>query len=250
MSRRTSRCAVFIGVTLTALACVSAAPAPLPASAPAERPHDSRPREPAPPTDLRLPVEGVWVVSQGYHGAESHHGRAAYALDLVKLDDGGRAYARTGKRTADWYGFGAEVLASADGVVVRAIDHFADNRVWGKGKDTNTVIVRHEAVFSEYVHLQRGSLRVRVGDQVKRGQVLARCGNSGAETPHVHWALLSSLEPIRTRPAELARYEVRDDEGAWHPGSGIPRAREVIRHRDIACKQGSNVAATCVVSAD
>jgi murein DD-endopeptidase MepM/ murein hydrolase activator NlpD len=180
--------------------------------------------------ELRLPVDGTWIVIQGYQSGGSHRGNAAYALDLVAVDDEGRAHRRSGRQTQDWYTFGAEVLASADGVVVRARDHFPDNRVWGTGEDTNTVILRHGSVFSEYVHLQRGSLRVRVGDDVKRGQLLARCGNSGAETPHLHWALLSSLEPIRTRPAKLAPYEVRDASGAWRDASGIPQSGETIRH--------------------
>jgi murein DD-endopeptidase MepM/ murein hydrolase activator NlpD len=217
----------FAGLALIASACMPVAPAINPAAA--ARPLDE-PRPRPMELQLRLPVDGTWIVSQGYHGAETHRGYAAYALDLVKIDDHGRAYARRGRRTQDWYGFGAEVLASADGVVVRAIDHFPDNRVLGKGKDTNSVIVRHGDVLSEYVHLQQGSLRVRSGDSVKSGQVLARCGSSGAETPHLHWALLSSLEPIRTTPARFAHYEVRDAESSWRAASGIPLLREMIRH--------------------
>jgi murein DD-endopeptidase MepM/ murein hydrolase activator NlpD len=221
------RCCVIVCVSLALSACSGAARVQPISAAPSE----PAPREEVPPLELALPVEDVWVVSQGYHGAHSHKGRAAYALDLVKLDEHGRAYARSGKRTQDWFGFGAEVRASADGIVVRAIDRFADNRVWGKGKDSNTVIVRHGAVWSEYVHLQQGSLRVREGERVVRGQVLARCGNSGAETPHLHWALLSSLEPIRTRPAPLAPYEVRDANGAWRMASAPPRVHEVVRSK-------------------
>lgn len=175
-------------------------------------------------------MEGVWIVSQGYHGAETHRGHAAYAIDLVKVDDAGRAYARRGKRLSEWYGFGAEVLASADGVVVRAIDRYPDNRVWSTRKATNTVIVQHDDVFSEYVHLQRGSVRVAVGERVRRGQVIARCGNSGAETPHVHWALLSSIDPIRTQPATFARYDVRDEAGEWRRASGVPENGELVRN--------------------
>lgn len=181
----------------------------------------------------RLPVDGSWIVSQGYHGTESHHGRAAYALDLVKLDDHGHAYRGQGQRLDDWHSFGADVLASADGVVVRARDHFADNRVMAKAKDTNAVVVQHGDVYSEYVHLQRGSLRVREGDRVTRGQVLARVGNSGAQTPHLHWALLSSLEPIRTRPATLA-YEARDPTGSWQVARGAPSSGTTIRPRSPA----------------
>lgn len=224
------------GACLAALiaACASTAPAPAPAAhAPQPQPPPHEPRtapEPPRPLDLRVPVDGVWIVSQGYHGTESHHGRAAYALDLVKIDDEGRAYARRGRRLSDWYGFGADVLASADGVVVHAIDHFPDNRVWSQGGATNSVIVRHGDVYSEYVHLQRGSLRVRAGDRVTRGQALARCGNSGAETPHLHWALLSSIDPIRTQPAAFTHYEERDAAGAWRAASGIPKAGVAVRH--------------------
>lgn len=217
----------FAGLALLATAC--AAPARAPSRAAATAPPPALTAEPA--SELRLPVEGAWIVSQGYHGAVSHRGRAAYALDLVKLDERGRAYARRGRRVEDWYGFGAEVLASADGEVVRATDRFADNRVWGKGKAANSVIVRHEALFTEYVHLQRGSLRVRVGERVKRGQVLALAGNSGAETPHLHWAVLSSIDPIRTQPSTLAHYELRGADGAWQAASGTPREGETIRHR-------------------
>jgi murein DD-endopeptidase MepM/ murein hydrolase activator NlpD len=183
-------------------------------------------------TELGLPVTGTWVVGQGYHGSESHRGHAAYALDLVKLDARGRAYAHRGKRSADWYGFGADAVATADGEVVRAVGSFPDNPILGTATNSNTLIVKHDrAEFSEYVHLQRGSLRVRVGERVRRGQVLARCGNSGSQTPHLHWALLSSIDPIRTRPAVFSDFEVRDARGAWQPGSGTPRAGDVIRRR-------------------
>jgi murein DD-endopeptidase MepM/ murein hydrolase activator NlpD len=225
--RRSSSSALFC-VAMAAAACVSTAPASPPAATRRERAHS--PPEAAVQLQLRLPVDGTWIVIQGYRSDDSHRGNAAYALDLVAVDDEGRAHRRDGRQAQDWYTFGADVLASADGVVVRARDHVPDNRVWGKAKDTNTVIIQHGELFSEYVHLQRGSLRVRVGDAVTRGQVLARCGNSGAETPHLHWALLSSVEPIRTRPATLARYEVRDANGVWRAASGIPEAGETIRH--------------------
>jgi hypothetical protein len=214
---------IFLACAATLTACASShAPRPTAAAAPIVLR--------AAPEPLRLPVDGVWVVIQGYHGAGSHHGYAAFALDLVKLEADGQAYRRSGRRLRDWHGFGADVLASADGVVVRARDHFADNRVMGRGKDTNTVIVQHGGVYSEYVHLQRGSLRVREGDHVTRGQVLARVGNSGCETPHLHWALLSSLEPIRTMPAVLA-FEALDASGMFRAASGAPSEGATIRPR-------------------
>lgn len=188
------------------------------------------PRDDGQPSDLRLPVDGTWLVIQGYSSDASHRGYAAYALDFVKLDDRGRAHARSGRQLRDWFGFGADVLASADGIVVRAIDNIPDNPLLGKRRDTNTIIVRHGEVFSEYVHLQQRSLRVRVGDHVKRGDVIASVGNSGCETPHLHWALLSSIDPIQTRPASFMQYELRDIMGAWHATSGVPSWQDIVRH--------------------
>jgi murein DD-endopeptidase MepM/ murein hydrolase activator NlpD len=47
--------------------------------------------------------------------------------------------------------------------------------------------------FAYYLHLQPGSLRVRTGDRVRRGQVLARIGNSGdAREPHLHFQITDS----------------------------------------------------------
>jgi murein DD-endopeptidase MepM/ murein hydrolase activator NlpD len=181
-------------------------------------------------TELALPFSGTWIVGQGYNGAETHQGYAAYALDLVALDERGQAYRGRGGRRRDWFGFGAEVLASADGTVVRAIDRFRDNPIMGRATDVNTVIVAHNVgELSEYVHLQSGSVRVRVGERVRRGQVIARAGNSGAQTPHLHWAFLSSLDPIRTRPAVFARYEVRSGDGAWRLTRGIPGSGDLVR---------------------
>lgn len=215
-------------LALGSLAAALFAP-PLPAQERAEAPQRTR---------LSLPFAGTWVVGQGYHGSESHRGYAAFALDLVKLGADGRTHLRQGRRARDWHGFGAEVLAAADGVIVRAFDRHADNRVMGRATAVNTLIIRHcEAEFSEYVHLQRGSLRVRPGERVRRGQVLARAGNSGAQTPHLHWALLSSIDPIRTRPAVFSDYELRDAHGAWQPVSGTPRSGDVIRQRSAAAPE-------------
>jgi murein DD-endopeptidase MepM/ murein hydrolase activator NlpD len=212
------------------MGCAASVPAAPPAVSKAAHAQGALSPRDAQPSDLRLPVDGPWVVIQGYSSAGSHRGYAAYALDLVKLNHHGRAHARTGRRLQDWYGFGADVLASADGVVVRAIDHVPDNPVWGKRRDGNTIIVRHGEVFSEYVHLQQRSLRVRVGDRVKRGDAIARVGNSGCETPHLHWALLSSIEPIQTRPARFMRYELRGVTGAWRAVTGVPSVGDVTRH--------------------
>jgi len=52
-------------------------------------------------------------------------------------------------------------------------------------------------LYAFYAHLQPGSLRVNVGDRVKRGQVLGLVGNSGNSTePHLHFHISDANSPL------------------------------------------------------
>jgi murein DD-endopeptidase MepM/ murein hydrolase activator NlpD len=77
--------------------------------------------------------------------------------------------------------FGTAVRATRGGEVILA----GNNRGYGQ-----TVIIRHTGGFQTlYGHLSR--LEVRPGQQVERGQIIARSGNSGASTgPHLHYEVL------------------------------------------------------------
>ncbi|NOX17802.1 MAG: M23 family metallopeptidase, partial [Chlorobi bacterium] len=73
-----------------------------------------------------------------------------------------------------------------------AIDNVKDNEIgkanikqnWG-----NTIILNHgEGLFSSLSHLKRKSITVKEGEKVKKGDVIAKCGNSGrSPTPHLHF---------------------------------------------------------------
>ena len=44
--------------------------------------------------------------------------------------------------------------------------------------------------YAFYAHLQPGSIRVKPGDRVRRGQVLGLLGNSGnSDAPHLHFQI-------------------------------------------------------------
>jgi murein DD-endopeptidase MepM/ murein hydrolase activator NlpD len=92
-------------------------------------------------------------------------------------------------------GYGEDILAVADGTVVRAIDGLP-NQVPGAlpqgldplQADGNAVFLRlRDGRVVMYAHMIPGSLTVKTGDRVVRGQSLGRVGNSGnSSAPHLH----------------------------------------------------------------
>ena len=191
---------------------------------------------------LTLPFDGVWGVLQGFDG-DTHHGYAAFAIDFAPPQDVG-AFARlTHPQLRDFACYGRPVLAPADGRVVRVATRFPDLPPYAhepKKKPRlakaetlggNFVIIQHAPhVFTELVHLQAGSIRVAVGQAVRRGEPVGACGNSGnARTPHLHLGLLSSIDPIATARMPLAGYEVRGADGRWTPGDGEPKTGQWVR---------------------
>lgn len=121
-----------------------------------------------------------------------------FAIDLIRLLPSGRAHTDRMTTPDDWNGFGAEVLAVKDATVAAAVDGRRDADAAGKPRE---VVARDNAAgnyialdlgsgrFAFYEHLQQGSVGVKVGDRVVRGQVIARIGSSGSVSsgPHLHF---------------------------------------------------------------
>lgn len=117
---------------------------------------------------------------------------ARFAIDWVKVTDEGRAFHGDPSIPSNYYGYGADVLAVADGVVASAVDRFPE--------PTSPISLDNEAGnsiaidigggrFAFYEHLQPESVRVKAGDRVRVGDVLARLGASGSVSsgPHLHF---------------------------------------------------------------
>ncbi len=100
-----------------------------------------------------------------------------------------------------FYGYGAEVLAVGDGKIVFVKDGIPENVPQASGEIKPAVPLTRETNagnwiaidlgnnrYAFYAHLQPGSIRVKVGDKVRKGQVIALLGNSGnAVGPHLHF---------------------------------------------------------------
>lgn len=147
---------------------------------------------------LGLPVRGRWHVSSGGDRLELNKHVLAKsqrrAADLVILDAEGRSHRGDGKRNEDYYAWGREVVAVADGRVIQVVDGVPENRPRSMNRyfvPGNVVVIEHSTTLhSLYAHLQPGKLRVKPGARIKRGAVVGLCGNSGnSSEPHLHFQL-------------------------------------------------------------
>jgi murein DD-endopeptidase MepM/ murein hydrolase activator NlpD len=91
------------------------------------------------------------------------------------------------------------VLAVADGQVVAAVDRYPDQipnnpgPVTLQSADGNHVILRiGPGRYVGYAYLRSGSVRVRRGQRVQRGQVIGQLGNTGSSSgPHLHMQVMN-----------------------------------------------------------
>jgi murein DD-endopeptidase MepM/ murein hydrolase activator NlpD len=173
-----------------------------------------------------FPLRGVWYV--GY-GASFHTGHRwaipeEFALDIAKIGESGLSHKGDGARFDDYYAYGADVLAAADGHVISAAnDQPEDPSAMQRPNETqeayfarlqkeqgerlakgltaitgNYVMIDHgKNEYSLYAHLQPGSVRVHVGAQVKTGDVIGKLGSSGNSTePHLHFHVCDKPDPL------------------------------------------------------
>lgn len=147
-----------------------------------------------------------------------------------------------GSKLEEYYCFGQPVLSPADGKVVKAEGGYDDNppgKPSGDPADGNVVSVvvgsgetTETAVFN---HLKQNSLKVKIGDQVKQGQELAECGNSGAgPVPHLHFQLQKGGgNPV---PALFVNYIANGKP----VDSGEPKRGQLVKNNPAAAASASS----------
>lgn len=156
-----------------------------------------------PKTALVFPFKGPAILTQGPIQDGGHAGYAnQHAIDALALTANYAPQSNDKDENEAYAGWGHEVLAMADGVVVHARNDVPDNprpgetleKVWvtlpdpGTAVAGNCVVIDHRnGECTALMHLQKGSVTVKVGDQVKQGQVIGRLGSSGDSFgPHLH----------------------------------------------------------------
>lgn len=163
-----------------------------------------------------------------------------FAIDWLLIGANGNTWHDDRSRKENYWGFGQPVRAVADGEVTEAVDSIPDNEPQAPlpastiaNAAGNHVIVRiAPGEFVMFAHLERGSVRVRLGQRVVRGQVLGALGNSGQSTgPHLHLQVMDASSPFGAEgiPFVFDHFTFmgfgRDYEPDKHPT--VPRKREM-----------------------
>lgn len=168
---------------------------------------------------LHLPFWGEWTVTQGHNGKHTHKGDWGKAFDFALCDDTSKTYSSNGKLCENYYCYNKPILAPADGVVEEVIDHIEDNEI-GKLNTTNnwgnSIIIRHlPGLYTQLSHLRKGTFKVRKGEFVKQGDLLALCGNSGrSPEPHLHFQVqITPQIGAKTIDYPFAYYYQKGDSG-------------------------------------
>jgi murein DD-endopeptidase MepM/ murein hydrolase activator NlpD len=182
--------------------------------------------------ELGPPLEGgPWRAKAGAAYNDSHHRRqfmvlggnitlsSRYAIDW-KREENGANLRGAADDIRSYLSYENPVLAVAAGRVVAVKDGIVDNRpghVGAEALDLSLETIAGNLVvldlgngqFAFYAHLKPGSLKVKPGQRVKRGEVIGLVGNSGSSfEPHLHFEVTNSALPLRGEglPYRINRY--------------------------------------------
>src|SRR6185503_14982363 len=172
------------------------------------------------------------------------------AIDWIKLGPGGRVAHDDRARNENWFGYGEEVMAVADGTVIATKDGIPENVPMSDKRavpitlDTlagNLVVVDiGNGRYATFAHLIPKSLRVSVGAKVRRGQVLGLLGNSGnSDAPHLHFHITDGPSPMGSEGVpyifESVQYRgnVASLDKLVADEPWIPQGGTVVRTREI-----------------
>jgi murein DD-endopeptidase MepM/ murein hydrolase activator NlpD len=130
-----------------------------------------------------------------------------FAIDWKQANENGEFY--TGDRTKNesYVDYGAPIYAVADGTITATLDELDPNppgvlpaadpvlgpKITVETVDGNNIVQDiGGGAFAFYAHLQKGSLLVKPGDRVTKGQMIAKLGNTGnANASHMHFHLMN-----------------------------------------------------------
>lgn len=183
---------------------------------------------------LHLPFIGEWIVSQGYDGNITHKEDWGKALDFIIVDNELKTYREFANDPEHFYCYGKPILAPADGFVQQIADNIDDNEIgkinqqlnWG-----NSIVIKHaEFLYTKMSHLRKYSFKVKVGDYVRQGDIIASCGNSGrSPEPHLHFQVQTTPHiGSKTFAYPIAHYATKKNNSYTINEFDTPKETEIV----------------------
>jgi murein DD-endopeptidase MepM/ murein hydrolase activator NlpD len=185
------------------------------------------------PKTIEPPLRGSgWLAANGPSNSSGHRRTIIavdsvarvpqrFAMDWLQVRPDGSRYQGDAKENRNYRAYGQQALAVADGIVSAVKDGIPENipgptsRAVPITMDTiggNHVILGiGDGAYAFYAHLQPGSIRVKLGDKIRRGEVVGLVGNSGNSTePHLHFHVSDANSPLGGEgiPYALTSFEV------------------------------------------
>ncbi len=173
-----------------------------------------------PAIEVAPPLRGErWLVGNGCCDKVNPHRAATlaingtidvperFAIDFVQLTPANALVDGPYADVNSFPYFGDKIHAAAPGKVVKTQDGLPE-QVPGalpagatvQTAGGNYVVVKIDSGhFAFYAHMQPGSLRVKIGDRVRTGQVLGLLGNTGnTDGPHLHFHIMDGASPLQS----------------------------------------------------
>ncbi|MCW5822073.1 MAG: M23 family metallopeptidase [Cyanobacteria bacterium TGS_CYA1] len=162
------------------------------------------------------PLTGKGWVAVGGIGTDTGHRRALLSLnnklclsqrfanDWIKLDENNKTSNGDRRQCKSYPCYEQKIISVADGEVVDVVDQFEDQipdkpgRIKIADAGGNYAIVKiGENKYAFYAHMKKGSIKVKIGDTLTRGQEIGLVGNAGNSSgPHLHFHVCDNASPL------------------------------------------------------
>ena len=184
------------------------------------------------PIVIKPPLDGAhWLDGDSCCEVLGHRGAAnpingqlfvaeRFAIDYVQLTDDGALFTGDKTKTSSYAYFGANIHAVADGKVVAVVNNLPEQTpsIGASGLRIEEYGGNHvvqdigNGHYAFYAHMQEGDgVKVKVGDDLKAGQVIGLLGNSGnSDAPHLHFHVMNGPDPLAANglPFEIDSFDL------------------------------------------
>lgn len=172
----------------------------------------------APPVIIGQPLRGNhWLAINGPSNTSIHRRARVtnygivyfperFAIDFMQANDDGQiSKKRNSRHNEDYYGYGQNIYAVADGTVVDSLDGVGDMTPGDRDYSIDLgniggnflLIDIGNNTYAFYAHMIPHSLTVKKGDHVTKGQIIGKLGNSGnSDAPHLHFHIINRASPL------------------------------------------------------